>query len=157
MSGRESQCGQECVWGKEEGKWSAFYECPPVILGSSLPPRLASHSSPSSHSCLVCTGSCCCLGTRSCLTLLQPHGLEPTRLLSPWDFSDKNTGVDSLSLLQGIVPTQGLNTHLPHHRQIFYQLSHKGSPRMLEWVAYPFSSRSSRPRNQTRESGLFNY
>ena len=36
--------------------------------------------------------------------------------------------------------------------RILYQLSHKGSPRMLEWVAYPFSSRSSQPRNQTRVS-----
>ena len=37
-------------------------------------------------------------------------------------------------------------------RQILYQLSHKGSPRILEWVPYPFSSRSSRPRNQTKVS-----
>ena len=36
--------------------------------------------------------------------------------------------------------------------QILYQLSHKGSPRILEWVAYPFSSRSSQTRNQTRVS-----
>jgi len=45
----------------------------------------------------------------------------------------------SLSLLQGIFPTQGLNPGLPHCRQILYQLSHKRSPRILEWVAYPFS------------------
>ena len=32
--------------------------------------------------------------------------------------------------------------------QILYQLSHKGSPRILEWVAYPFSRGSSRPRNR---------
>ena len=37
-------------------------------------------------------------------------------------------------------------------RQILYQLSHKGSPGMLEWVAYPFSRRSSQPRNQTEVS-----
>ena len=54
----------------------------------------------------------------------------------------------SLSLLQEIFPTQGIsnpgsNPSLPHCRQILYQLSHKGSPRILEWVAYPFSSRSS--------------
>ena len=47
-------------------------------------------------------------------------------------------------LLQGIFPTQGLNPGLSHYRQILYQLSHKGSPRILEWVTYPFSSRSSR-------------
>ena len=59
----------------------------------------------------------------------------------------QNTGVGSLSLLQGIFPTQGSNPGLPHCRQILYQLSHKGSPRILESVAYPFSSRSSQPRN----------
>ena len=55
----------------------------------------------------------------------------------------------SVSLLQGIFPTQGANLGLASYRKIFYQLSHKGSPRILEWVAYPFSSGSSRPRNQT--------
>ena len=55
------------------------------------------------------------------------------------EFSRQNTGVDSLSLLQGIFPTQGLNPGLPHCRWILYQLSHKGNPRILEWVAYPFS------------------
>ena len=57
-----------------------------------------------------------------------------------------------LSLLQGIFPTQRLNPGLPHCRRILYQLNHKGSPRILEWVAYPFSRGSSRPRNQTRIS-----
>ena len=61
----------------------------------------------------------------------------------------KNTGVDRLSLLQGIFPTQESNWNLLHCRQIFYQLSHKGSPRILEWIAYPFSSRSLQPRNWT--------
>ena len=55
---------------------------------------------------------------------------------------------DSLSLLQGIFPIQGSNPGLPHCQGILYQLSHKGSLRILEWVAYPFSSRSSWPRNQ---------
>ena len=55
----------------------------------------------------------------------------------------------SLSLLQGIFPTQGSNPDLLHCRQILYQLSHKESPRVLEWVAYPFSSGSSQPRNWT--------
>ena len=50
----------------------------------------------------------------------------------------QNTGVGSLSLLQGIFPTQGSNPGFPHCRRILYQLSHKGSPRILEWVAYPF-------------------
>ena len=66
----------------------------------------------------------------------------------------KNTGVGSLSLLQGLFSTQGLNPSLPHCRQILYQLSHKGSPRILEWVAFPFSRGSSQPRDQTQESTL---
>ena len=78
---------------------------------------------------------------------LWPHGLY-----SPWNSPDQNTGVGSLSLLQGIFPTQGSNPGLLHYRQILYQLSHKGSPKILEWVAYPFSSRSSQPRNPTRVS-----
>ena len=58
----------------------------------------------------------------------------------------QDTGVGSLSLLQGIFPTHGSNPGLPHCRQILYQLSHKRSPRILAWVAYPFSSKSSQPR-----------
>ena len=48
-----------------------------------------------------------------------------------------------------IFPTQGLNPGLPHCRRILYQLSHKGNPRIMVWVAYPFSRGSSQPRNQT--------
>ena len=61
----------------------------------------------------------------------------------------QNTGVGSLSFLQGIFPTQELDPGLPHCRQILYHLSHKESPRILEWVAYPFSSGSSWHRNWT--------
>ena len=53
------------------------------------------------------------------------------------------------SFLQVIFPNQGLNPDLLCCRQILYQLSHQGSPRILEWVAYPFSSVSSWPRNRT--------
>ena len=73
--------------------------------------------------------------------------LWPHRLYSPWNSPGQNTGLGSLSLLQGICPTQGSNPGLPNCRQILYQLSHKGSPRILDWVVYPFSSRSSRHRN----------
>ena len=71
---------------------------------------------------------------------------------SPWNSPGQNTGVGSLSLLQGIFPIQGSNPGLPHCRWILYQLSHKGNPRILEWVAYPFTSRSSHTRNWTRVS-----
>ena len=76
---------------------------------------------------------------------LQPHGLH-----SLWNTPGQNTEVGSLSILQGIFPTQGLNPGLLHCRQILYQLTYKGSPRILEWVPYPFCSGSSRPRNWTR-------
>ena len=73
---------------------------------------------------------------------LPPHGLY-----SPWNSPGQDTGVGSLSLLQRIFPTQGSNLGLRHCRRILYQLSHKANPRTLEWVAYPFSSGSSWPRN----------
>ena len=75
---------------------------------------------------------------------LRPHGLH-----SLWNSPGQNTGVGSLSLLQGIFPTQGSNPGLPHCRVNLYQLNHKGSPRILEWVAYHFSIESSQPRNRT--------
>ena len=78
---------------------------------------------------------------------LRSHGLY-----SLWNSPGQNTGVGSLSLLQGIFPTQGLNPCLPHCRQILYQLSHKGSPRILECVAFSFSSGFSQPMNWTRVS-----
>ena len=75
---------------------------------------------------------------------LWPHGLY-----SPWNSPGQDIGVGSLSLLQRIVPTQGSNPGLPHYRWILYQLSHKGNPRIPEWITYPFSSGSSWPRNWT--------
>ena len=60
---------------------------------------------------------------------LRPHGLQPTRLLCPWDFPGKTTGADCHFLLQGVFPTQGSNPGLPHRRQMLYRLSHQGSPR----------------------------
>ena len=56
---------------------------------------------------------------------LEPHGLQVHGLQNS---SGRNTGVGSLSLLQGVFPTQGLNPGLLHCRRILYQLSHKGSP-----------------------------
>ena len=75
---------------------------------------------------------------------LWPHGLY-----NPWNSPGQKTGVGSLSLSRGIFPTQGSNPGLLHCRRILYQLSHKESPRILEWVIYPFTSGSSRLRNWT--------
>ena len=60
--------------------------------------------------------------TQSC-PILWPHGLY-----SPWNSPGQNTGVGSLSFLQGIFPTQGSNLGLLHCGWILYQLSHRGSP-----------------------------
>ena len=74
--------------------------------------------------------------------------LQPPGLCSPWNSLGQNTGVGSLSLLQGVFPTQGSNPGLGIlETQVLCQLSHKGSPRILKWVAYPFFSRSFQPRN----------
>ena len=57
----------------------------------------------------------CVLGCfSSLLTLQQSHGLKPARLLCPWDFPGKNTGVGCRAPLQGIFPTQGSNPCLLH-------------------------------------------
>ena len=77
---------------------------------------------------------------------LQPHELY---IYSPWNSPGQNMGMGSLSLLQWIFLTQGLNRGLLHCRRVLYQLSHKGSPSILEQVAYPFSRGSSGPRNCT--------
>ena len=70
-------------------------------------------------------------------------------LYSPWNSVGQNTRVGSLSLLQGIFSTQGSNPGFQDCRCILYQLSHKGSRRILEWVAYPFSRCSCQVGNWT--------
>ena len=77
---------------------------------------------------------------QSCPTLCDPMDYT-------WNSPGQNSGVGSLSLLQGIFPTEGLNSGVPHCTWIPYQLSQQ-----LEWVAYPFSSTLSWPRNSSRAS-----
>ena len=57
-----------------------------------------------------------------------------------WDSPGKNNGVGCHALLQGIFPTQGSNTGLPHYRQILYHLSHQGSPKHM--YTYGWSNQS---------------
>ena len=92
---------------------------------------------------------------QSCPTLCNPmdytvHGILQARILE-WV-------VFPFSRVYFL--TQESNPGLPHCRRILYQLSHKGSPGILEWVAYSFSRESSRPRNRTGVSciagGFFN-
>ena len=58
---------------------------------------------------------------------VMSDSLRPHELYSLWNSPGQNTGVGSISPLQGIFPTQGSNPGLPHCRSILYQLSHKGS------------------------------
>ena len=62
--------------------------------------------------------------------LFATHELQPIRLLWTRNSLGKNTGVGSLSLLQGISPTQGSNPGLLQWRQILYYLRHQGSPKV---------------------------
>ena len=83
------------------------------------------------------------LVTELCLTFCDPMDCSPPGSSVHGDSPGKNTGVGCHDLLQGIFPTQGSNPGLLYYRQILYHLSHQGSPRILEWVAYPFSMGSS--------------
>ena len=57
----------------------------------------------------------CCVLSHSVLSdSVRPHGLQPTRLLCPWDSPGKNTGAGCHGLLQGTFPTQGSNPCLLH-------------------------------------------
>ena len=67
-----------------------------------------------------------------------------TKLLRPWDFQSKSTGVGCHFLLQGIFPTQGSNPGLSHCRQTLYHLSHQGSLSHCRQTLYHLSHQGSR-------------
>ena len=69
--------------------------------------------------------------------------LRPHELYSPWSSPGQNTGVGSLSLLQGIFPNPGIKPRSPALQADSLPSEPQGSPRILEWIAYPFFSRSS--------------
>ena len=71
------------------------------------------------------------VNAQSCPTLLPLNELQPARLLCPWNFPGKNTGVGCHFFLEGISPTQGSNLHLLpllHWQADSLPLSHWGSP-----------------------------
>ena len=100
---------------------------------------------------IFCCGlkmDCFCLVVKSCPTLCNPMDCSPPGSsvhgggrISP----GRNIGVGCHALLQRIFPTQGSNPGFLHCWRILCHLSQQGSPRILQWVAYLFSSRSSRP------------
>ena len=81
----------------------------------------------------MCVCVCVCMYSlaKLCLTLCNPMDCSPPCSSVHGIFPGKNTGVGSLSLLQGIFPTQGSNPGLLHCRHIVYQLSHQGSPNFI--------------------------
>ena len=98
---------------------------------------------------------CVCVSHSVVSNSLQPHGLQPTRLLGPWDFPGKSTGVDCHFLLQEIVPTQGSNQyilHLLHWQAESFPLSHLRSP---PWLISSYQSdvTECRVRRSTVNSG----
>ena len=84
-----------------------------------------------------------------CFRLCNPMDCSPPHSSVHGHSPGKNTGVDCRALLQGIFPTQGSNPGPSHCRRVLHQLSHQGSPRILEWIAIPFSSGSSQTRDGT--------
>ena len=96
----------------------------------------------------------------SCLVLsdsLWPHGLYSTRLLCPWKSPEKNTRVGGQSLLQENFPTPGSNPGISHCMDCTPQGSSvHGSlqRRILEWVAIPFSRRTSQPQDRIQVSHI---
>ena len=76
--------------------------------------------------CDVCV--CVCVSRSVVSNPLGPHGLQPARLLCPWDSPGKNTGVGCHALFQEIFPTQGSNLHLLHCRQILYHWATRKAP-----------------------------
>ena len=74
---------------------------------------------------------CLCLVAHSCLTFSDPTDCSPQCSSVHGDLPGRNTGVGCHVLLQGILPTQGLNSGLPHFSWILYHLSHQGSSRIL--------------------------
>ena len=84
--------------------------------------------------------------TQSCPTL-QSH--ELLHVCDPMEFSKPEYWRGYPFPPPGDLPNPGIKPRSPLLQQILYELSHKGSPRILEWVAYPFFRESSWPRNQT--------
>ena len=93
-------------------------DCP--LNPASPTPILSPRPSVNTHiTCQTRVSTCAALSGLVVSDSLQQRGLQPARLLCPWDSPGKNTGVDCHALLQGIFPTQGLNPGLPHCGRFF--------------------------------------
>ena len=98
----------------------------------------------------VCVCVCVCARTRapSCWVMSkssQSHGLKPTGLLCPWGFSRQAYWNGFPCPPPGGLRNPGIEPRSPQYRHILYHLNHQESPRILEWLTYPFSRGSSNP------------
>ena len=100
--------GVRSIYSSRESSWPKDQTCVSCTAGRFLTTK--SSGKPWSESCLVVYDP------------LQPHGLY-----RPWNSLGQNTGVGSITLLQGIFPTQGLNPGLLHCKKILYHLSYQGN------------------------------
>ena len=105
-----------CTIAPGELAWASF--C--ILLGVFKHTRVTYSSRPSSSGITVPLSTCKAIPCSVLSNSLQPH-----QALLSTEFSSKNTGAGSHSLLQGIFPVQGSNSSLPHGGQILYHLSHQ--------------------------------
>ena len=89
---------------------------------------------------------CCAVLSLSIMSNSATHELQPVRLLCLWGFSRQEYWSGLPCRLPRDLPNPGIEPR-SLTLKILYHLSHQRSPRILEWVAYPFSSRSSCPRS----------
>ena len=110
---------------------------PRPSCSGAAPHRLWEHPS-------VATRNYCYLVTKlCCMHSFATHGLEPARLLCPWDYPGKNTGVGCHFLFHGIFPTQGLNLcllGLLHWQADSLPLNHLGTPHTTIVILFPTST-----------------
>ena len=162
VKAKRTEC--KALWWGEPGllthqlsRWGAPWEEMEVVSGSQFTWDLRIHfmlraSEVKDHSFVfihVCAALCLVAQFFACPVFCDSTDCSPPGSSVHGDSPGKNTGVACHFLLHGTFPIQGLKPGLPHGRQNLYCLSHQGSPRILEWVAYSFSRGISWSRNRT--------
>ena len=108
----------------------------------------------------ICTHICTyifnvpCLVAQSCLTLCDPRDCGLPRLLCPWGFSRQEYWSGLPCPPPGDLPNPGTELRSPELQTDSLPSKLPGKPKNTEWVAYPFSSGFSRPKNRTGVSRI---
>ena len=102
------------TWGRVLEVFAPFLRINYTIIGSEI------NVSKFSAVALIDVLNMVCVSCSVVSDSLQAHELWPTRLLCPWDFPGKNTGLGCHALLQGIFPIHGSNPRLLHPRWVLY-------------------------------------